>query len=537
MANLDHLNHFKNPEEAVELKNKLPQEEITPEEFEIQAKELGQWLEEEAITFKSQTQEELGKIENFGHLTKEEIEEIKAETDTSQKLDQLDQEVDQISSVVTSKNKPEKSNKLVQRLKMAFLATLLFGVAAEGMSQKNKKKVEKKQPVIEKNQEKLPPYVTYDPEDIRIQLYKDSLRLHQEGDSLWKSFGKTPRYGIDIPKLSEEELSKRSMAYSVSHHPMAAGYFRDNKKDVDRNRTYSSRIYYYYNAPKQEVVYDRNYPKESIYDYKKVYAAEIRAPYSYFANYYTSDKFKDRLSNAGMQYSNDLAVRVHTILNESPHLVFTQSDSTTAFYPDSVQKENYFAREYTVDSKFIFDKKDKDASNIPNDVYTANCISHKIMSRNKEFAKGFNEKNLKQELERETNVLKYISRFAYYDENTMHIGPVGFEKSRREQQEKVRSLEQTLKHIQPSPIQDLIDKNVEIANKYQKKDPYAFIADINTLRYELYKLKLYDSHTEDFSLETIKKISKDETVKILLKKLIKSAGSKKDLVKAMNEII
>jgi hypothetical protein len=439
---------------------------------------------------------------------------------------------------VISEAHKERLN-LAKHARRILLAT---GVAMSALfpnkseAQVTHKKNETQKPKIENTQEKLPPYITYDPEDIRIQLYKDSLRLHEQGDSLWKSFGKPSRYGIDVPKLSKEELSERSMSYAIEHNPMAAGYFRDNKKD--KYRPHSSRIYFYYNAPKQEVVYDKNYPKESIYDYRKRYESEIRAPYSYFSDYYVSEKFKERLSLAGMQYSNDLAAHIHTIINEyPPHIVFMQNNGNVTSFPDSVDKDNYFPKEYTVDNTFIFDVKDNNTSPIPNDVYASNCIAHKIMSRNKEFAKGFNEKNLKQELEFETNSLEYISKFKNYDENTMHIGPVGFEKSRREQREKVRSIEQILKHIQPSTIQELIDKNVEIANKYQKGDPYDFIADINTLRYELYRMQLYNSKTENFSMEILKNISKNPTIKILLNKLLKSADSKKDLVKAMNEII
>jgi uncharacterized membrane protein len=43
MANLEHLKHFKNPEKAVDLENKMIQGEISQEEFAKEIKKLKLW--------------------------------------------------------------------------------------------------------------------------------------------------------------------------------------------------------------------------------------------------------------------------------------------------------------------------------------------------------------------------------------------------------------------------------------------------------------------------------------------------------------
>ncbi len=92
MANLEHLKHFKNPEKAVDLENKMIQGEISQEEFAKEIKKLKLWAGEEAIKFKSETNVDLAKAESSSHLPQQEIRATEQELHIEENLNAVNTE-------------------------------------------------------------------------------------------------------------------------------------------------------------------------------------------------------------------------------------------------------------------------------------------------------------------------------------------------------------------------------------------------------------------------------------------------------------
>ncbi len=159
MTNLEHLKHFKNPEKAIELENKLIDGEITPEVFEVEVKKLELWAEEEAIKFKSETGTDLEKIESSSHLPKEEIANTEKELQIEENLNQVNTEADKITRFDRIKDKASKFLKVAA----GVVGLAALPNAVEGQAPK----------------ERAPKVYTNKAEyDKAKQAYEDSLELY-----------------------------------------------------------------------------------------------------------------------------------------------------------------------------------------------------------------------------------------------------------------------------------------------------------------------------------------------------------------------
>jgi hypothetical protein len=180
MTNLEHLKHFKNPEKAIELENKLMDGDITPEVFEVEVKKLELWAEEEAIKFKSETGVDLEKIEQSSHLPEDEIKEVESTMHIADNLEEVNQEANKITRFDRIKDKASQFLKVAAGV--VGLAALPNNV--EGQAPKERG-----------------PIVVHDKKDNRLKAYKDSLTLYNNfihDSTLIKNSDIANRYGISL---------------------------------------------------------------------------------------------------------------------------------------------------------------------------------------------------------------------------------------------------------------------------------------------------------------------------------------------------